>query len=173
MALRVHPEHAIRGILQGKPHEPEILFGLPALSNILLDRQEMCDVTLLVANRADNGRLPEEVAIFLAIAELSPPFFASGDGLPELHILLLGGVAGFQDARIPADHFLARITSNLQELRVRIYDRAGELSDDDGDRALLDGPKADRLILGSAYVLQSRGQDRDSIFPGWRFARKS
>ena len=70
--------------------------------DVILDRQEVGDPTLGVANAADRGRLPVELTALLAVAQLTLPLLALGDGLPELAVELGRVDARLEDAGVSA-----------------------------------------------------------------------
>src|SRR5215211_5828472 len=57
-------------------------FALLALTDILLDRDEVCDLSLLILDGRNRCLFPKEITILLSIKEFSAPFFARCDGLP-------------------------------------------------------------------------------------------
>ena len=59
------------------------LFRALAIRNVFLDRDEVRNLALGVADGGDDGELPEVVAIFFLVVELAPPFLARRDRLPE------------------------------------------------------------------------------------------
>ena len=62
-------------------------------------------LSLGISHPADDRRLPEQVAIFLAVVKLAPPGSACRDGTPQLGIYLRRSLSTFQQARLLTDGF--------------------------------------------------------------------
>jgi hypothetical protein len=123
------------------------------LGDILLHRQEVGDFAVGVADRGDRGRLPVEFAALLAIVELAAPFAAAGDGAPEVAVLLLGGFAGLQNARILPQHLLRLVTGHLGKLGVDVLDQSLATGNDHDAGTLFDGAgELAQLLLVAALV---------------------
>ena len=52
----------------------QLIFELFALGDVLLDGHIVGDLMARIADRSDRGMLPEQVAILLAITQLSLPY---------------------------------------------------------------------------------------------------
>jgi hypothetical protein len=62
---------------------PQLLFRPLALSDILLDAQEVRDASSLIQNRRDDRRFPEQLAVLPPVVKLSVPITPVYDRLPE------------------------------------------------------------------------------------------
>ncbi len=119
----------------------EFLLGSLALGNIFLDGQKVSDVAGVVVDRGNGSPLPIKFAVLLPVVKFSTPLPASDDRLPQSLVILRRHFARLQNAGIFADHFPGRITRQLHELRVDVFDVTGLVGNDDGNRTMFDGER--------------------------------
>ena len=127
-----------------------------ALGDVFLDGQKVGDFAGGVENRGNGGRLPIEFPVLFPVVKFPAPLPAGGDGLPQSLVIFGRHFARLQNARIFADGFLEGIARHFRELRVDIFDVAGLVGDDDGNRAVFNGARQFAHFLPpSAYGARS------------------
>jgi hypothetical protein len=97
------------------------------------DGDVLLGLAALIQERGDGGVHPVEAARLVAIADVAVPGTAVGDGAPHVLIDLRRVLAGFEDAVVLAQQFLARIPADPAEAVVGEGDAAGDVGHaDDG-----------------------------------------
>jgi len=146
------------GRIGGVSGPGQLRLRFEGLGDIHLDRHEMGDPAPGAPHGVDGGPGPVKTAILALVAELSAPLPPIEDGIPQVAIKGLVLAAGFEHPRGLADELLKGKARHLQEARIRVFDGAVGIGDQDPHGALFDGS----------------GQDPQAVFrlfPGFRSPR--
>ena len=91
----------------------------------------MGDAARGVADGRDGGAFPVEFAVLFFVVEFAAPFLSRLDGSPKHPVGFRAHLAGFQDARILAQHFRQGVTGERDELGIDVFNVPGRIGNDD------------------------------------------
>jgi hypothetical protein len=72
-----------------------------------------------------------ELAVLFFVVEFAAPFLSRRDGFPQFPVGFRAFLAGFQDARIFAQHLRQCVTGDFDELGIDVFNVTGGIGNDD------------------------------------------
>ena len=102
------------------------------MGHIVLDANEVSDVSAPVLDAGNRGAAPVQAAVLFPIMEFAPPFPGRKQGFPHICIGPALGLPRLQKARILPDSFFLCIACGFRKLGIDVFNISVTIGNDDG-----------------------------------------
>lgn len=120
----VHHAEKLIGVVDCLSQRVDLCFDAGTLGEFLLPGDKVSDFPILAVHRTDGHSSPIEAAVFAAIGEITLPLPSGKNCLPHLLVKGRGMLIRLEQARIPSNGLLLRVTRQILESCVGPDDRA-------------------------------------------------
>ena len=151
------------GVRQLRLQRGLFLFVAKLAGDVALDGHEIDDAAGGVAHRRDGGLLGIQRAVLALVDELALPGLAGFQDLPHRAVEFPVVLAALEDARGPAEDFLAGVAGDPREGGIHVENLAVGVGDEDRLAGLFDGAGQPFALAFGAFA---RGDVGDEAFKG-------